>query len=211
MTQGTSQLGNVPADPCPGSEQSFTSGQVCKSSLNEGGRGACQADDLCRHAGEGDRAGGRGERGGARHEARAQRPEGPAPPHRGHALRGAHRRRQDRAHQGAPASRSSCACKLGPTHSCIAAMPGARCCSQAWAEHAGRGLCVWAEPSRKRQAARGSHYTAANQPLHCPALPRSKVGRSRLVKNIRMTEHLMMTRTCLRRCWRSSTLGTAAP
>ena len=63
---------------------------------------ACQADDLCHDAGEGDRAGGRGERGGAGHEARAQRPEGPAPPHRGHALRGAHRRRQDRAHQGAP-------------------------------------------------------------------------------------------------------------
>ena len=38
------QLGNILADPCFCRSQSFTSGQICDSSLKEGGWGACQAD-----------------------------------------------------------------------------------------------------------------------------------------------------------------------
>ena len=42
-----------------------------------------------------------------------RRPEGPAPPHRGHALRGAHRRRQDRAQPRCLRPPRSCECKIG--------------------------------------------------------------------------------------------------
>ena len=58
---------------------------------------------FCRPASAGahHRPGRGGGCGGARDAPRARRPEGPRAPHCGHALCGAHRRGQDRAHQGA--------------------------------------------------------------------------------------------------------------